>query len=378
MSPTGIAILGAGIFAKEAHLPAIAALGATQSTLKAVYSRSIESASYFAKEAQEVLKQSQAPDVYHDSDETSNLDVLLARSDIQAVLVVLPITLQPSIILKALTAGKHVLSEKPVAPDVAGGLELIKEYEETFKPKGLVWRVAENWEVEPGYHVAGKIIASGKIGKVTSFNVRVVNHVPKDSKWYKTPWRTVPDYQGGFLLDGGVHTIAALRVILPSPITTLTAFSSLNMDHLPPHDTIHAVVKTEDGTHGIVELTWGAPVPSRSEEANNGISITGSDGWIWIKMTRSKDANGTEQNVVRITTKQVVRNEKGEDVGESETILEERVRGVEEEIRSFFAAVNGNDDGFGAPFAALKDVAWIQAGLTSNGQPVDLVKLISQ
>ena len=117
-----------------------------------------------------------------------------------------------------MAAGKHVLSEKPVAPDVAGGIALIKEYNETYKPKGLIWRVAENWEVEPAYHEAAKILAGGKIGKVTSFNVRVVNFVAKDSKWYKTPWRTIPDvstrsiynnnalltrwfqYQGGFLV----------------------------------------------------------------------------------------------------------------------------------------------------------------------------------
>lgn len=136
----------------------------------------------------------------------------------------LPITLQPSIVRKALAAGKHVLSEKPVAPDVAGGRKLIKEYESEYKPKGLIWRIAENYEIEAGYQAAATVIRDGKIGKVTSFNARVVNHVPKDSKWYKTPWRTVPDvssidseinsqtaayphwfscvqYQGGFLVS---------------------------------------------------------------------------------------------------------------------------------------------------------------------------------
>ena len=139
------------------------------------------------------MKLTDGPSVYHDGDANASLDVLLARNDIQAVVVALPITLQPSIVLKALAAGKHVLSEKPVAPDVTGGLALIKEYNEVYKPKGLIWRVAENWEVEPAYHTTAKILASGRIGKVSSFNVRVVNYVPKDSKWYKTPWRTVPD-----------------------------------------------------------------------------------------------------------------------------------------------------------------------------------------
>lgn len=146
------------------------------------------------------------------------------------------------------------------------------------------------------------------------------------------------------------------------------------MEHLPPHDTIHATVKAADGSHGIVEMSFGAPVPSRAQESNGGISITGTEGWIWIKNLK----NDAGVQVVRVTTKRVVRNEQGEDTGEEEEVLEERSCGVEEELKSFFAAVSGNDDGFGTPFGALKDVAWIQAALTSDGNPVDLVKLVQQ
>lgn len=131
--------------------------------------------------------------MYHDEDPAASLDVLLARSDIVAVIVVLPITVQPKIIVKALAAGKHVLSEKPVAPDVSQGRALIKEYETKYKTRGLVWRVAENFEAEPGYRAARRAIEDGKIGKVAFYNACVVNYIDENSKWYNTPWRTVPD-----------------------------------------------------------------------------------------------------------------------------------------------------------------------------------------
>ena len=121
-----------------------------------------------------------------------NLDALLARTDITAVIVVLPISLQPTIIMQALAAGKHVLSEKPVAPDVAGGIALLNEYNEKYK-KNLVWRVAENFEAEPGFRAAHGAIAAGKIGKVNFFKAVAVSYVDTDNKYYKTPWRTVPD-----------------------------------------------------------------------------------------------------------------------------------------------------------------------------------------
>lgn len=116
--------------------------------------------------------------------------------------------------------------------------------------------------------------------------------------------------------------------------STTNSFASLNIEHLLPHDTINAIVKSASGSHGIVEMTFGAPVLPREEEANNGISVTGTEDWVWIELVESKDATEAKQYVFRITVKKVKRNEKGEDVGKTEDVVEERVRGVEEEFRS--------------------------------------------
>lgn len=35
------------------------------------------------------------------------------------------------------------LSQKPIAKDVASAKKLIETYEKEYKPKGLIWRVAE-------------------------------------------------------------------------------------------------------------------------------------------------------------------------------------------------------------------------------------------
>ena len=184
---------GFTIYSFPAHLPAIAALDSGVAELKAIYSRSEKSAAELAAEAKQQLQLGQPPSVYHDADPSANLDALLARDDIDAVIIALPISLQPSIVRKSLAAGKHVLSEKPVAPDVAGGISLINDFNSTYKSKGLIWRVAENFEVEPGYQAAAEAIRKGKIGKFAFFNARGVNYIAKDNKWYNTPWRTVPD-----------------------------------------------------------------------------------------------------------------------------------------------------------------------------------------
>jgi predicted dehydrogenase len=185
-----------------AHLPALKALGSLAPNLKAIYSRSEKSANELADEAVDLLHY--RPEIYHDGNPSTNLDALLARSDFSTVIVVLPITLQPGIVLKALAAGKHVISEKPVAPDVASGLKLIATYEAEYKPKGLIWRVAENWEAEPGYTTAAQAIRAGNIGKVIFFSFRGVGYMDQESKWYKTPWRTVPDVRRSNPLSDGI------------------------------------------------------------------------------------------------------------------------------------------------------------------------------
>jgi len=181
------------------------------------------------------------------------------------------------------------------------------------------------------------------------------------------------------LLDGGVHSAAALRVMLPSPLTQLSGFASLNKEWLAPHDTINTIIKTADGAHGIFELSFAAPTASRSA-IGNGTIITGTEGYLVIEQTKVKElVTGGDQTVFRITIKSSKKEPNGELGPETTEVIDESVRGVESELASFFAAaLEGKDDGLGDPLGALKDVAIIQAALNSNGQPIDLEKLVRE
>lgn len=75
-----------------------------------------------------------------------------------------------------------------------------------------------------------------------------------------TEWREKPAHQGGFLLDGGVHYAAALRLMLgPSNlVTSLSAHTTLLRSYLPPVDTIDAVWKLKNGCSGTFSLSFGS------------------------------------------------------------------------------------------------------------------------
>ncbi|KAJ5611018.1 Oxidoreductase N-terminal [Penicillium lagena] len=250
--PIGIAIVGSGLFAKEQHLPAVQA--ATDLHLKAIYSRSLKSAQDLATGTS-----SSAVDLYsEDSGPGKSYADLLARADIEAVIIGLPILIQPEFIQKALLAGKHVLSEKPIAKDVATAQELMRWYQANVDPVKTLWAVGENWRYMTKQLFAAEQVRA--LGAVRNFRVNVHSLVKPDNKYYLTSWRKTPAYQGGFLLDGGVHMVAALRLILGSedPITTVSAQSQQLQEYLPPVDTVDAVVKTQSGATGVVSLSWGS------------------------------------------------------------------------------------------------------------------------
>jgi predicted dehydrogenase len=77
-----------------------------------------------------------------------------------------------------------------------------------------------------------------------------------DSKWVNTAWRKTPEYQGGFLLDGGVHFAAATRLLLgatgakESLPASVVARTNLTHEYLAPVDSIAAVVTTRSGASG--------------------------------------------------------------------------------------------------------------------------------
>lgn len=164
--------------------------------------------------------------------------------------------------------------------------------------------------------------------------------------------------------------------MLPSNMTHLSGFASLNKEYLKPQDTINAVVKAADGSHGIFELTFAAPTQSRTQQGN-GVIITGDAGWLSVNQAPVEDNAVSYKPALRTTIKTVTKVD-GKPGPEKEEVIDEPVRGVECELKSFFNAIGWSDDGLGEPSEALKDVAFIQAALNSEGELLDLEKLASR
>lgn len=244
-SPLRIGLLGTGVAAHELYLPGFRRLQA-DGTLELV-----ACANRRRPKAEKYAKLAGIPKVVDSAEQ------LIALPEVEAVVISLPIDLQPRFVLAALKAGKAVLSEKPIAPSVAEGKKLLKASQRFDAP----WLVGENFAFMSHVQKVESWIKNGKLGRVRLVQATQITWVDTKNRYFQTSWRQRPKHIGGFVVDGGVHVAEIVRRCfgLPVRVESLTAQFE---KHLPPLDTAVAALRFTDGTLG----TWTSCFSARSEE----------------------------------------------------------------------------------------------------------------
>ena len=348
--PIRLALLGAGIFARNAHLPSLRALG-DAFQIVAIYSPSGRSA--------QALVDDPANGLGDEVTVTTDLGEILGRADVEAVDVVLPIHAMPGVVEVALSAGKHVISETPIAPDLAPARPLLDVYATTrVLFPGQQWMVGENWRYEPAFVAAARLIRAGAIGRPITFHWAFSLPMTPESHYYHTAWRRDGTMPGGFVLDAGVHHMAALRLVLGEIIAVQAAVTAMRPD-LPPVDTAAAVLTLDSGQsegRGLIGTYAVTFAPDRHHSGGRPgdvpLTVVGADGVLRVSRTLLEVEVG----------------------GQIQPHLVQGLRGVEYELSAFAAAIRDGTAHANPPEAGLADLAAVMALLASSstGQAIHL------
>jgi predicted dehydrogenase len=127
----------------------------------------------------------------------ADYDEFVEDEEMELVTVALPSYLHPSATVKALQAGKHAISEKPMATTLAEADEMIAAAEEADR----VLTIFQNRRYFPDFIKVQEVIDSGVLGDV--FFIRMAwQHYGR--RW---DWQTLQEYDGGTLNNTGPHAL---------------------------------------------------------------------------------------------------------------------------------------------------------------------------
>lgn len=215
-------------------------------------------------------------------------EALLARGDVDAVLIATPHADHCPQVIAAAKAGKQVLVEKPMATSVADCTAMIEACEragvrleviQTQRFRGAMWRTR-------------KLIADGAIGKVRMFEGRSLftDYVVGSSPW------AGEDLHGGAFLDTGVHFFDLMRFLLGE--NPVSIFSTLRTFGDVPYAGLNAMSQLAFAGGAIVQhwMSYQIPRPSLPNSEHRYI-IVGDAGMIDVdaygKVQLAKDDKWT-------------------------------------------------------------------------------------
>jgi len=259
-----IGLIGAGIITHDTHVPILKRYGRRF--------RVVAVADVLRPNAERVAAAIGRPGIAIDEDHHR----LLARDDVDAVLVAVPPYLSAQITIDALRAGKHVLGEKPMANTVDEARAIVRAWRRTDR----VYMVAEQFFFIPAYERLRAIAANGDwpFGKprMVSLNQYWKMSPYTIAKYYHSAWRHDKRLTWGYLLEGGCHTANPLREAFGMPRRVRSRLLSVDRA-LGRYDTIIANFDFSSGP--ACQLTMAYAFRS---EAGPIIEVFAKDGTISI------------------------------------------------------------------------------------------------
>ena len=193
-----------------------------------------------------------------------HIEALLAGAPFEFLIDLTDMQAHEAVNRRAIQAGKHVWSEKPIANSLKAGQELLR----MARQRGLRLWGAPITVQSPQFAFMARKVASGELGRIAAAHAFYGHEGPDWSSFFY-------EKGGGSLPDLAVYNLTSLTGLL-GPVRRVTALLSI----VTPERTIHAKgkIRVTEEDNAMVLLDHGRGVISHVQSGFNYFNPHGHDG----------------------------------------------------------------------------------------------------
>lgn len=294
---------------------------------------------------------------------------VLARDDIDALVVTAPNDQHAGIIEAAAAAGKHVYTEKPVAVDLAD----VRRIERAVTASGIVFAVGHSARRLSGLREMKRLLVSGEAGSVSMAEAVFGNDRGLELK--EGDWRADPDASpGGPLTQLGIHQIDNLQYLL-GPARRAVAMGQAPRQGIENQLSVGVLLEF-DNSLGYLGCNWLSPGSFTIDLYGTKARLRYALNFTWWSKSAQTDAH------TQLTRTVICADSADPDsrlLCEDEVPLPARNH-LREEVEEFARAIRGAAEVEVGLNEAVLNVAVLQAAVRSlsHGRPVEVDEILAE
>jgi UDP-N-acetyl-2-amino-2-deoxyglucuronate dehydrogenase len=201
-----------------------------------------------------------------------SIEAMLAAVPSDLVSICTPSGLHPQHGITAAKAGRHVLTEKPMAISLAGADDLVSACDAA----GVHLFVVKQNRLNPPIQLLKRAVDKGRFGRIYMANVTVRWTRPQD--YYDAePWRGTWEFDGGAMMNQASHYVDLVQWLV-GPVESVMAKTATQARRIEAEDSGVAILKFRSGALGVIDVN----VLTYPKNLEGSITILGEKGSVKI------------------------------------------------------------------------------------------------
>ncbi|MEX2178038.1 MAG: Gfo/Idh/MocA family oxidoreductase [Gemmatimonadaceae bacterium] len=200
---------------------------------------------------------------------------MLAKADADVIAVCTPSGLHSAQGVMAASAGRHVISEKPMSITLEQADALVQACDAA----GVSLFVVKQNRLNPAVQLLKRAVDKGRFGRIYLANSTVRWQRPQEY-YDSAPWRGTWEFDGGAFMNQASHYVDLIQWLM-GPVESVVAKTATQARRIEAEDSGVAVLRFRNGALGVIEVNvltyprnWEGSIAIMGERGSAKISGT--------------------------------------------------------------------------------------------------------